>query len=131
MQYTKEEIELMKANTKQIIGYLETLRPRLRETVTITFGDTAVRRGDYGFPVREPEFEIHVGMKCMCGHSGGLRIDFSGEERSSYAVSIYSSGFGVEYMAKLIRDWHMIKSKLISAIDRQEEDVLSLHNFSL
>lgn len=132
MTYTAEEIDILKDNTRQIEAYLRTLMPQFRETVTVEFGDTTTRRGMYGMPVRETEYELHVGKTCLCGHSGGLKYEFSEKDVDrSYAVSVYSNGFGTGYMSKLTRDWRTIKSKLLNALDKQTAETARLRSFAL
>lgn len=132
MRFTNEEIQLMRDNTKQIEEYLKTLQPQLRDTVTVRFGDMTERRGDYGFLVRETEYEICLNHRDLFGFAGGLRFEFAAPSsvKSSCATSVYA-GFGIEYMAKLIRDWPYIKTKLLEAIDKQTAAVSCLKGFKV
>lgn len=131
MTYTSEEIKILKENTKQVEGYLRQLMPQFRNTVTVTFGDTTTRRGMYGMPVREPEFELHVGNKTLCGHAGGLKYEFTDVATDSTATPVYGPGFGTNYMAKLTRDWPTIKYRLLYELDKQTAEIARLKKFVL
>lgn len=133
MIYTDEELAVLRENTKQIENYLRSLAPRLRETVHVEFGDTVTRRGSYGMPVREKEFELYVGKNDIFGGSGGLRYSFEPlEEYRCGLIDLYKDrGFGGKYMAALCGNWRSIKGEIANQIANQISKVASIHNFTL
>lgn len=133
MTFTDEEIWTLRENTKQIEGYLRGLMPRIRESIHIEFGDTVVRRGDYGRRVYEKEFDLWVSADSITGGSSGLRYSFvPGERHSDGWVDLYNSkGYGPKFMAALCGDWQTIKWSIHSAISTQEAKAAKIHSFVL
>lgn len=133
MIYTDEELAILRENTKQIEGYLRNLMPRLRESIHIEFGDTVVRRGDYGCRAYEKEFDLWVSKNDIFGGSGGLRYSFEPVEGYHCGlIEIYKDrGFGGKYMASLCNNWQSVKWNINQAIGRQEAKVANIHSFVL
>lgn len=135
MIYTNEELDRLKSNTKQIEKYLRTLMPNIRESIKVEFGPMTTRRGNYGFPVREREFELYVGNKSLFGASGGLRYDFEynpAEYHSSGLIDLYQNrGFGASYMDALCTEWQTIKSHILYEYEKQQQIAQRINNFKL
>lgn len=133
MIYTDEELAVLRENTKQIENYLRSLAPRLRETVHVEFGETVTRRGSYGMPVREKEFDLWVSSKDIFGGSGGLRYWF--ETPTHYSdgiIYLYKNKYnGTKFMAALCNEWPWIKRRVLDAVATQESKVAGIRNFTL
>jgi len=135
MIYTDAEFEQLKINTKQIEEYLHTLMPNIRESIKVEFGPMTTRRGYYGMPVREREYEIYVGNKSLFGASGGLRYDFEYEADGYHScglIDLYRNrGFGAPYMAALCSEWQTIKSHILYEYGKQQEISRRINGFKL
>lgn len=133
MTYTTEEVTALRENTKQIEQYIRRLMPDLRDSIHIQFGGIVTRRGWYGFPVREKEFDLHISKENLCGGSGGLSIRFTPPDyHSDGVVDLYNDrGFGVPFMAALCDNWQDIKREIALAISKQTVSVDKIKHFVL
>lgn len=135
MTYTNEEFEQLKINTKQIEQYLHTLMPNIRESITVEFGGFTERRGPYGMPVREREYELHVGKEKITGGQGGLTLHFvpspTFKGLTGYIELYESKGYGAQFMAALCNEWQTIKSRILYEYGKQRQTVQSIRNFKL
>lgn len=138
MTYTTEEIMMLRENCKAVENWIrENIIPRIRETVHLEFGGITTRRGDYGRPVREREYEIGVTKDDVWGGIGGLSMRFADEKtykgfKGSATIFLYSDkGFAAPYIAALLQEWPHIKQELLSAVRQQESSVAAIRNFVL
>lgn len=121
----------LKNNVKAIEGYCLSLMPNVRKTIKVKFGETTIRRGNYGMPCREQEFEFVLSPTDLWGFSGCLRYDFEKDPDSSSAVYVYGRGFGEKYMMSLVRYWPYIKQRIHSEISAQQRELDAIHSFVL
>ena len=130
MLYTNEEYEMLKSNTKAIENYLRNIMPNLRDGIRIPFGKMTTR-GRYG-EIKEPYYELVIKKDYLIGWAGCLKFEFSeSAANQSSCTSVYSKGFGSEFMASLINEWQIIKRKVIDSIQQQEAYVSAIKNFKL
>ena len=123
MMYTMEEKEKIRENVNAIIAYIQTLQPGLRDRITIDFGKWET----YGWE-RERECHLTVYPNEICGRMGGLGIVFSEDEGSSLCASVYR-WFG--YTIQLIQNWPRIKQELLSEIEKQNQKLADIQNFTV
>lgn len=138
MMYTTEEIMMLRENCKAVENWIrENIVPGVRESIKLEFGGITTRRGAYGFPVREREYEIGVTKDGVWGGSGGLSMRFADEKnydgyKGSGTIFLYSDrGFAAPYIAALLQEWPRIKRELLFAVRQQESSVAAIRNFVL
>lgn len=130
MTFTMQEHELMVTNTKRIEEYIRSVMPRLREGFTIGFGEM-VHRGRCN-EIYEHNYELHIDKKYLCGHIGGLGVQFAESGDRNFTVYLYSDrAYSDGYMSSLIKEWATIKAKIMEYVAKQNDTVNAIYKFEL
>lgn len=125
MMYTQEEKNKIYDNLDKIKAYLETLQPKIRDKITIDFGEMKT----YANFDREREFHLSVDKDTISGRSGGLGMEYTRERiSSSTRASIYDH---FDYAVALIQNWQSIKMEINTKIAQQNEALAAINNFEV
>lgn len=124
MQYTQEEKTKIHENLDKIKDYLDSLRPQLRDDVTVDFGPIET----YYSGNREKAFHITVDKDRISCRTGGLCFDFSKADASVYGTTAYTR---FDYAVGLIQNWFTVKSVVNNAIKEQEKMFADINNFEI
>ena len=125
MMYTQEEKNKIHENLDKINAYLETLQPKIRDRITVDFGEMKT----YMYGDREREFHISIDNRSISGRSGGLGMDYTRESASSSTrASIYSH---LDYAVALIQHWQHIKMEINTRIVQQNTAIAAINNFEV
>ena len=120
MNFTENEISMMREHTSQIVGFLKTLMPNVRKSIEFVFCTDK-----YG----GTPHTISLSSKSITGRIGYSNIKLEGSLHSSYnGRDVYSSP---DYMSMLIYHWPTIKARITSEFSRQQELVSSINHFVL
>ena len=125
MMYTQEEKNKIYDNLDKIKEYLKTLQPKIRDRITIDFGEMKT----YANFERERAFHLSVDKDTICGRSGGLGMDYTRERIiSSTRASIYDH---LDYAVELIQNWQFIKMEINTKIAQQNITIAAINNFEI
>ncbi len=124
MQYTQEERQKIHENLNKIKDYLDSLRPQLRERVTVDFGPMKT----YANFEREQAFHITVGKDELSCRTGGLWFDFNRPEKNTFGATVYTE---LDYAVSLIQNWFTVKSTVNNAIKEQDRMLADIENFEI
>ena len=125
MMYTQEEKNKIYDNLDKIKEYLETLQPKIRDRITIDFGEMKT----YANYERERKFHLYVDKREIYGRSGGLGMDYTRKSvRSSTRASIYDH---LDYAVELIQNWQSIKMEINTKIAQQNIAIAAINNFEI
>ena len=125
MTYTQAEKEKIYANLDAIKSYIETnIQPHITSKVEVDFG--AIK--GYIDGTRENEFHIYVYPDGICGRIGGLGISFERNPKDIYKPTAYKH---LDFAVGLIKEWHMIKSTLHTAVQKEAEIRNAINNFEI
>ena len=120
MNFTENEIAMMKEHTSQIVNYLKTLMPNVRKSIEFVFCTDK-----YG----GTPHTISLSSNRITGRIGYSNIKLEGSLHSSFdARDVYSSP---DYMSMLIYHWPTIKARITSEISRQQELISAIDRFEL
>lgn len=132
MTLNKEDFAILQENVRQIENYLRSLMPEIMESFGVDFGDTVRRDAGYGLRVPEIEYRLILGKDTLLGRQGFLTYEFTSNKKgTSDSVSVYSRGFGEQFMQKLVRDWPKIKEKILTTLGTQQRKLDEIRNFKL
>lgn len=124
MQYTQEERAKIHENLDKIKGYLDSLRPQIRDDITVDFGPMK----HYINSGAERAHHISVRKDGISCRTGGLGFDFSNGEKSAYNATAYNQ---IDYAVSLIQNWFTVKSTVNNAIKEQERMLTDINNFEI
>lgn len=124
MMYTKEEREKIYANIDKIKDYLDSLRPNVRESITVNFGPMKT----YANFDRESAYHITVDKNYIIGRSGGLVLDFKRKSERESRAPVYDR---LDYAVSLIQNWVTIKMTINTAIQNQKQMLEDINNFEI
>lgn len=125
MMYTQEEKNKIHDNLDKIKEYLETLQPKIRDRITIDFGEMKT----YANFERERAFHLSVDKDTICGRSGGLGMEYTRERiSSSTRASIYDH---FDYAVALIQNWQSIKMEINTQIAQQNTTIAAINSFEV
>lgn len=125
MLYTQEEKAKIYENLDRIKECLEMLQPRVRERITVDFGEMKT----YASWDREREYHLYLSKDAISGRSGGLGLDYTRERVSSSTRSTVYQHF--DYAVALIKNWQYIKRTILSKLEEQNETLAAINNFEV
>ena len=125
MLYTQEEKAKIYENLDRIKECLEMLQPRVRERITVDFGEMKT----YASWDREREYHLYLSKDTISGRSGGLGLDYTRERVSSSTRSTVYQHF--DYAVALIKNWQYIKRTILSKLEEQNETLAAINNFEV
>lgn len=124
MMYTNEERQKIHENLDKIKAYLDELRPKLREEVTVDFGPITT----YANYTREKAYHITISKDGISCREGGLGYDFSKAEKSSWNTTAYTR---MDFAVALIQNWFTVKNTVNTAIQTQNMMLEAINNFEI
>lgn len=125
MLYTQEEKNKIYDNLDKIKEYLKTLQPKIRDEITVDFGEMKT----YANFNREREFHLSVDERDIYGRSGGLSMMYyRANLTSSTQASIYDH---LDYAVGLIQNWQYIKTEILGKIGLQNATISAINNFEV
>lgn len=125
MLYTQEEKEKIYENLDRIKECLEMLQPRVRDKITVDFGEMKT----YANYDREREYHLYLYKDAIRGRVGGLGLDYTRERVSSSTRStVYQH---LDYAVALITNWQYIKRTILNKIEEQNETIAAINSFEV
>lgn len=124
MMYTNEERAKIHENLDKIKEYLDSVRPNLREKVTVDFGPIQT----YADFSREHVYHITIGKDQLSGRMGGLGLDYDRNETSESRATVYER---IDYAVALIQNWYTVKATVCTAIQNQKQMLSDINNFEI
>lgn len=125
MLYTQEEKEKIYENLDRIKECLEMLQPRVRDKITVDFGEMKT----YANYDREREYHLYLYKDAIRSRVGGLGLDYTRERVSSSTRStVYQH---LDYAVALITNWQYIKRTILSKIEEQNETIAAINSFEV
>ena len=124
--YTTEERAKICENTKAIILYLIEKSYALRYPVDIHFGEQET----FCDGTTESRYHITINPNCtISGRIGNLGITFDESKKdTSYTTSVYSR---TDYAVAMMKNWGLIKAHLFTAMQKQQEELNLINNFTV
>lgn len=119
MEFTSEEIAILKENTRQIVNFIIPFKKDLRKYHTISFG--------YSQYSTTYEYYIEINPHTIYG---GARIKTIALEDNDTRRD-YPLDRQPEFMVKLCHEWKTIKQKILSIVEEDKSITNSIRNFEL